>query len=48
MKYKRLILSVLTLTISGAVFAHSGATGVVKQRMDAMGDMGAHGGRYRI
>lgn len=40
MKYKRLILTVLTLTIAGAVFAHSGATGVVKKRMDAMSDMG--------
>ena len=28
------------LLIAGTVYAHSGATGVVKKRMDAMGDMG--------
>lgn len=40
MKYTILLLTALILTIAGAVFAHSGATGVVKKRMDAMGDMG--------
>ena len=40
MKYKKQILIALTLTATGAVLAHSGATGVVKQRMDAMVDMG--------
>ena len=40
MKFKTLILVALSLTVAGAVFAHSGATGVVKKRMDAMSDMG--------
>lgn len=40
--------AVLTLTVAIAlaaafgVMAHSGATGIVKQRMDAMSDMGDH------
>ena len=32
--------SAILLTIAGAVYGHSGATGVVKERMDAMTDMG--------
>ena len=34
------LLVVAAMTVSGFVFAHSGATGVVKQRMDMMGDIG--------
>lgn len=30
----------LVLLVSGVVHSHNGATGIVKQRMDAMGDMG--------
>ena len=34
------LLIVAAMTVSGFVFAHSGATGVVKQRMDMMGEIG--------
>ncbi|MGQ7843260.1 c-type cytochrome [Granulosicoccus sp. 3-233] len=32
----------LSATIAGVAYSHQGATGVVKQRMDAMGEMGDH------
>ena len=40
MKKITLTLAILSVIIAGSVFAHSGAKGVVKQRMDAMADMG--------
>ncbi len=40
MNYKLFLVAALTLNITGAAFAHSGATGVVKERMDAMVDLG--------
>ena len=37
----RLVIAAFSLTTLGlAAFAHSGATGVMKERMDAMGEMG--------
>ena len=40
MKFFILTLTIVAAIIAGSVFAHSGAKGVVKQRMDAMADMG--------
>lgn len=41
MKYRTLILALTATTIAvGAAFAHGGATGIVKQRMDGMMAMG--------
>ena len=40
MKNITFTLIIISTIIAGSVFAHSGAKGIVKQRMDAMGDMG--------
>ncbi len=40
MKNLTIVGAVLAVGVAGAVFAHSGATGVVKERMDGMAAMG--------
>jgi cytochrome c556 len=40
MKTTTTLLAISSLLIAGVVYSHSGAMGVVKERMDAMQDMG--------
>ncbi len=42
MRFAGIVLISAAMTCTAAVYAHSGATGIVKQRMDAMSDMGDH------